>query len=178
MKKLFIVLFLSIIFTSGCNNIIDSPTGVVENYLGNYQRLDKNVIKDLEETINKDKNMDKDQKEEYKILLEKQYQNLSYKITNEEVYETSAIVDVQIEVLDYQSAVYKAKKYYDNEIKKDNEEIDYEKEKKYIDYKIKKMKEVNDKVKYKITINLTNNEGIWTIDELSEIDKKKIHGLY
>ena len=46
MKKLFIVLFLSIIFISGCNNIIDSPTGVVENYLGNYQRLDKNVIKD------------------------------------------------------------------------------------------------------------------------------------
>ncbi len=173
MKKILVVLFLSIFIIIGCENIVNSPTGVVENYFSNYQKLDKNVIKDLEDTIKKEENMNKEQKEEYKNIIEKQYQNLSYKITNEEVFKKNAVVDVEIEVLDYKTAIYKSTKYFEEHKDQFNE-----KKEKFIDYKIKKLKEVNDKTKYKLTLNLTNNEGIWTIDELSDIDKQKIHGLY
>lgn len=182
MKKLLVVLFLSLTFLVGCDNMINSPTSVVEDFFSKYQKLDKEVLEELEKTIDKDKNMNNEQKKEYKERLQRQYQNLSYKITNEEVFDGSAIVDVEIEVLDYATTIYKAKKYYQEHPEEfDTENSDdknIDKEKKYIDYKLKKLKEVNDKNKYEITLNLTKKEGVWKLDELNDSDKQKIHGLY
>ena len=50
-------------------------------------------------------------KEKYKDLLEKQYQNLSYKIKDEEIEKDTATVVVEIEVLDYKTAINKVKEY-------------------------------------------------------------------
>lgn len=171
MKKYTIVLLLTLFLFMGCENIVNTPTSIVEDYFSKYQKLDKKVLDDLDRTVKNDNTMNKEQKKEYKAVMEKQYQNLSYKIKNEEEFNKSATIDVEIEVLNYESAVKNAKKYYEKNKNEFNEES-------YIDYKIKKMKEVNEKIKYEITINLTKNEGIWTIDELNDIDKQKIHGLY
>ena len=48
----------------------------------------------------------------------------------------------------------------------------------FIDYKIKELKNVNDKTKYDLTFNLTKKDGKWKIDELSDEDRQKLHGLY
>lgn len=214
MKRIFILLSLSLLIFAGCENTMNTPTSKVEEFLGKYQKLDKNVISELDEVLKKENSMSDEQKKEYKILLEKQYQNLSYKIKNEEVEGDTATVDVEIEVLDYQTSINKAKEYYaenkdefdneDSKAEKDNEasedknnndsDSDSLKDKaedvkdetldkidnisSFIDYKIKELKNVNDKTKYDLTFNLTKKDGKWKIDELSDEDRQKLHGLY
>jgi hypothetical protein len=149
--------------------------------------------------------MSEEQKSTYKELLEKQYQNLSYKINDEDISGDTATVDVEIEVYDYQTTITKARNYYlehqeefnkeednDNETDNSNDNIvsdtvedikevtedTIDKIKSYIDYKLKEMKTVTEKTKYDITFTLTKEDGVWVIDELSETDKLKLHGLY
>ncbi len=207
MKKILIAFLLGIIILTGCNNTMNTPTSKVEDFLGKYQKLDKKVLTELEETLKKDDSMNEEQRKEYQILLEKQYQNLSYKIKNEEIEGDTATVDVEVEVLDYQTSINKSKEYYaehkdefkDGD-KKDEEDNSNEtvKEKveeaaddvkdeakdkidniaSFIDYKIKELKTVNEKIKYDLTFNLTKENGEWVIDDLNDEDRQKLHGLY
>lgn len=205
MKKVIIVIILGLFLFVGCDNTMNTPTSKVEQYLGKYQKLDKDVLSDLDNVLEEDSDMSDEQKKEYRTLLEKQYQNLSYKIKNEEIKGDSATVDVEIEVLDYQSSINKSKEYYvehqdefsdkSEDNGKDNdedenslgdkvEEAKDEVEDKidsiasFIDYKIKELKNVENKTKYDLTFNLTKEDGVWVIDELSESDRQKLHGLY
>ena len=207
MKKILIAFLLGIIILTGCNNTMNTPTSKVEDFLGKYQKLDKKVLTELEETLKKDDSMNEEQRKEYQILLEKQYQNLSYKIKNEEIEGDTATVDVEVEVLDYQTSINKSKEYYaehkdefkdgDKKDEEDNsnetvkekveEAADDVKEKKkdkidniasFIDYKIKELKTVNEKIKYDLTFNLTKENGEWVIDDLNDEDRQKLHGLY
>lgn len=167
MGKKLILLLISIFLLVGCENTMATPASKVESFLGKYQKLDKNVLLDLDNVIKKDTDMNKSQKEKYKNLLEKQYQNLSYKIKNEEINGTTSIVETEIEVLDYKSVIEEVDKYYEkNEI--DN----------YIDYKLEEMGKQKDKVKYELVFFLEKENGNWVIKELDEEDYKKIHGLY
>ena len=84
MKKI-IIIIIGILFITGCQSEKLTPTSIVEAYLSKYQNLDKSVLKDLEMSLEDEKNMTEEQKKEYKSLIEKQYQNLSYKIKNEEI---------------------------------------------------------------------------------------------
>ena len=97
------------------------------------------------------------------MLLEKQYQNLAYKIKKEIIAKDTATVDVEIEVLDYATAISKSKK---------------ECEKNLVSCKIKEMKLVNNKTKHDLTITLSKEDGKWMIERLNEDDVKKLHGLY
>ena len=162
MKK--IVLFiLSILFITGCSRNIATPTSKVENFLGRYQRLDKDVLKELNNIIEDEQDMTEEEKLEYKKLLEKQYQNLSYKIKKEIIAKDTATVDVEIEVLDYKNAINKSEK---------------ECEKDLIECKLKEMKNINNKTKYDLTFTLNQEEGKWVIENLNETAVKKLHGLY
>ena len=170
MKKIILIIIISI-FIYGCDNMMNTPSKTVENFIGKYQKLDKTVLKELENMISKDNEMTKKEKLEYKSLLEKQYQNLSYKIKSEEVEKRNAIIMVEIEVFDYNNAINKAKNYYLT----DNDEV---KKESFSSYKIKEMKKVVDKKKYEIVFYLRKNNGMWEIDNLSEEDLLKIHGLF
>ena len=175
MKKRLVLLLIIAFLIVGCENIKNTPTSKVEDFLGKYQRMDKDVIKDLENTISNDKEMSKEQQKEYQALIEKQYQNLSYKIKNEEIInDFTAIVDVEIEVLDYQTTIKNTKKYYQTHLEEFKE---YNKED-YIDYKISELKKVTAKTKEDITFQLTKKNQHWSINELSNTDLEKIHGLY
>lgn len=183
MKKIIIIiLFISII--TGCNNMRNTPTNKVEDFLGKYQRLDQNVIQDLKNVIKKESQMDEEEKREYQALLEKQYQNLSYKIKKEEIIDKTAIVEVEIEVFDYQTAIHNSKKYYQNHIeefveKRETQNLeDIDTNKKYIDYKISEMKKVNTRIKENISFQLVLEKGKWKIKELNKEDLSKLHGLY
>lgn len=200
MKKILFITILSFLLFTGCENtMINSPTSKVEEFLNSYQNLDNEVREELENIISKDENMTSEQKQEYQDLLEKQYQNISYKITDEQTNDDTATVDVEIEVYDYQSSITKSKKYYLEHQDEFNEETSSEDENKveetiddikevtedtidtvksYIDYKIQELKNVTEKTKYDITFTLTKEDGEWVIDELSDDDLLKLHGLY
>ena len=49
---------------------------------------------------------------------------------------------------------------------------------KYIDYKIQQMKNVSDKIKYTLTFELEKKDKEWKVLEISDIDRKKLHGLF
>ena len=153
MKK--IIILVGLIFLLGCENTLNTPTSKVESFLNKYQILDKNVLKDLDNYLSKDKTLTNKQKEKYKELLKRQYQNLSYKIKNEEIENNVSIVETELEVLDYSR-----------------------KKKKNINKKLNKMKNTEEKKKYELTFYLNKEKGIWKIDSLSEDDYKKINGLY
>lgn len=154
MKKI-IILLLPILFLLGCENTLNTPTSKVESFFKKYQTLDKNVLLDLDNYIDKNNKLTKKQKEEYKEVLKKQYQNLSYKIKNEEVEKDVSIVETEIEVLNYSNI---------------NEKDIYK--------KIDKMKNVEEKKKYEITFYLNKEKGVWVIEKLNDDDYLKINGLY
>jgi len=146
MKKIFIL--LGILLLLGCTNTMNTPTSKVENFLSKYQNLDKNVLTDIDRYLDKNKSLSKNDKKIYKEVLQRQYQNLSYKIKNEEIDRTVSIIDVEIEVLDYRNK------------------------------KIKELKTVEDRIKYDITFYLNKENGLWTLENLSRDDYLKINGLY
>ena len=47
-----------------------------------------------------------------------------------------------------------------------------------MDYKLKQLSLVKDKVKYTINFTLTKTDDKWTLDDITEIDRQKLHGLY
>lgn len=205
MKKILIYLSLFILLITGCTNNMNTPTKKVEEFLGKYQSMDSEVLTQLDDIVSTDTTMTDDEKKDYRSLMEKQYQNLSYKIKDEEIDGDNATVLVEIEVFDYATSINKSRKYYDehpDEFKDDSEATINDNDKddntlgdkasdavegakdkieessKYIEYKIKQMMNVTDKVKYEITFHLTKVNDTWKVDDISDIDRQKIHGLY
>lgn len=181
MKKILLLILLSTAIVIGCENTMNTPTSRVENFLSKYQNMEEDVLKELDTVLENEKHMNQEEKKEYRSLLEKQYQNLSYKIKNEEIINDTAIVDVEIEVLDYATSIANAKEYFNThkeEFKINEEENETENTKEYIDYKIEEMKKTSSKTKNDITFHLKKEKNVWTLENLSEEDIKKIHGLY
>ena len=167
MKKI-VILFISLIIITGCSKNINTPTSKVEEFLSRYQNLDPTIIENLKSSVDKEK-MSKKQKKNYESIMEHQYQNLSYKINDEDIVDQTATVKVEIEVLNYSYSIMNSKKYYESH----KDEIEN-----YNDYKLKQLEQVKDKIKYDITFNLTQYDGVWELDEIDNYDLQKIHGLY
>lgn len=202
MKKL-LVICMGLLLLVGCSDTTNTPSKKVEDFLGKYQKQDDDVLTQLDLTLDSDTTMSEDQKKEYKSLLQKQYQNLSYKITDEKIEDDKATVEVEVEVFDYKTSMDKSKAYFEehkDELMKDNKKDNKDDNadtntndnndnnddnnnviddaKAYIDYKISELKNVEDKTTYDITFNLTKKDGEWVVDDLSDADRQKLHGLY
>lgn len=177
MKK-FLLLISFVLILVGCESVMNNPTKRVETFLNKYQTMDKEVISQLDTTLNNNNDLTKSQKEEYKNLMKKQYQNLTYTIKDEEIDGDTAIVKVEIEVYDFNKAMNDA----DNYLLQNPEEFvlgeDLVDNEKFMDYKIKQMKNTMDKVKYTIEFNLTKKDDKWTLNNVDEITRQKIHGIY
>ena len=107
MKKIILAVTALFLFT-GCGDMSNTPTKKVEDFLGKYQSMDSAVLSQLDDIIKTDGEMEEDQKTDYKSLMERQYQNLSYKIKNENIDGDRATVETEVEVYDYRSAIDKA----------------------------------------------------------------------
>lgn len=176
MKKL--ILPILVIFLSACSlNQVSTPKQKVISFLDKYKTEHTNVMEQLEEIIDTSFNKD-DYKTRYKELMTNQYKNLSYKITDEKIEDNTAVVEAEVKVVDYGSAIADADRYLQenpDEFKKDDK-VD---EDKFQDYKLKQMEKVSDTTKYKIEFTLTkNNDNEWEIDPLSDTDLEKLHGIY
>ena len=112
MKKLIYIFIILIILTTGCTISESTPTIAVEEYMSKYQNLESNIIEDLKK-YNLDDNMDMndEQRKDYTSLLQKQYQNLKYKIKDEKTENNYATVEVEIEVFDYRNSILESEKY-------------------------------------------------------------------
>ncbi|MDO5393170.1 MAG: hypothetical protein Q4F33_01085 [Mycoplasmatota bacterium] len=192
-KRLIILLSLFGLLVSGCGNT-NTPTSKVEEFLGKYQSMDSEVLTQLDNIISNDTSMSDTQKKDYQSLMEKQYQNLSYKIKDEKIDGDEAEVLVEIEVFDYANSILESKEYYNehrDEFKSDDSFNEDQKDESgevvggeidniasFIDYKIKQLKDVTDKAKYEITFHLTKEDGEWVVEDISDEDRQKIHGLF
>ena len=179
MKKKFILFFpfLFLFVLTGCDDMMNTPTKRVEEHLSKYQMMDKDVLKDLDRVVEKEDASDK-YKKEYKALMEKQYQNLSYKIKDEENNGDTAEVEVEIEVFDYQSALDDAEEYISNHEEEFEEEEGKTREEKIEEFKIKRLKATTDKAYYTIDFHLEKEDKKWKIEKVDESTIEKIHGLY
>ena len=176
MKKI-LLLLVSLILVTGCNDMMNTPTRRVEEYLGKYQILDSTVLTELDNVVDNSDYSD-EYKEEYKELMIKQYQNLSYKIKNEQTNGDTATVIVELEVFDYNNALSEAEDYIDEHDSEFLDDEDETKEEKIDHYKINAMKEVTDKASYTINFSLVKDNKKWVLEKISDSDLEKIHGLY
>ncbi len=177
MKSKILLFLVTALLITGCNDMMNTPTKRVEEYIGKYQILDSTVLTELDEVVdNSDYN--ESYKEEYKELMIKQYQNLSYKIKSEQTNGDNANVIVELEVFDYNNALKEANDYIEEH---SDEFLDDEKEtrsEKIDHYKINAMKEVTDKASYTINFSLVKDNKKWVLEKISDSDLEKIHGLY
>ena len=175
MKKI-IILFLTFILFTGCENLMNTPIKKTERFLEKYQMLDDDLLNELSYKIESTE-LTIDQKNTYRNLMKRQYSNLIYEVKDEEIDGKVAIVKVEIEVYDYSLANSKTLEYARNnqdEFITDNK-ID---QKKYIDYKLNIMKSIDERIKYTLELKLIKKNKNWVMDELSEETLQKINGLY
>ena len=178
MKKMVIGLMI-VLFMFGCeNNLMNTPTKRVETLMNNYITLDKEVLDDLDETLLSETVMTQAQKDKYREIIKKQYQNLAYEIKNETIDGNNATVDVEIEVYNYKKIIDDANTYLTNnqsEFLNETGAVDAEK---FNEYKLEQLKNAKDKVTYTLNLTLKKVDDKWILDNLSDTEISKIHGMY
>ena len=118
------------------------------------------------------------QKEEYREIIKKQYQNLSYKIKDETIDGDIANVEVEIEVYNYKKIIDSANAYLTENQKEFFDETGSVNHEKFNDYKLKGLKDAKDKVTYTLNFTLTKKDDKWVLNDLTDTDISKIHGMY
>lgn len=179
MKRKILIVVSLLVILAGCTltSPTTSPKRAVENLFGDYQSLDEKVVEQLDEVI-AGENLTDTQKTDYENLLRKQYQNLTYTIKDEVIDGDTAVVTVEIEVYDFAKANAETEVYvseHDEEFLGDNDTVDNVK---YQDYKLGKLKDATDRITYTLDLGLTKTDDKWELDELSDMERQKIHGLY
>ena len=164
----------------GCeNNLMNTPTKKVETLLNNYVTLDSKVLDDLDEILMKETVMTESQKDTYRDILKRQYQNLSYKIKDETIDGDVGTVEVEVEVYDYQKIIQEANNYFTNNpqefLLEDMKTTDISK---FNDNKLEQLKNAKDKVTYTLNLTLKKVNNNWILDNLTDTEISKIHGMY
>lgn len=164
-QKFFMCLaFLGLLSLTGCADLINTPTRKTEELFGKYQTLDEEIAGEIDDLVNQG-TLTSDQQDRYRKVLEKQYKNLVYDVKEEKVDGDTAIVTVEIEVLDYRNAVLELE---------NNENITNN----YLESRLQALENAKEKVKYTLDISLSKVDKQWQVNPLSEIDIKKIQGMY
>ena len=177
MKKILLVLLTMVILT-GCANLMNTPTKKVEYLLSKYQNNDEEVLRQLDESILSDTVLSNEQKDRYKNIMKRQYRDLTYTVKNEAIDGKTAVVEVEIEVYDYAKAVTETEENLINNAdtyKDSSGEINTNI---YNDDKLTALENVKDRVKYTINFTLSKIDEEWIVDDLTETERMKIHGLY
>lgn len=179
MKKIVGFLTLLLLLTGcGTNKLLNTPTKRVEMFLEKYQSLDDDVLEQLDDTIREEVAFNSEQREIYKELMKKHYKDLTYEIKDEIIDGDSATVTVEIEVTDYSKTMSDANTYLEehrDEFNNDKDEYDASL---FTTYRLEQLKKVKDRVNYTLDLTLTKVDDEWKLDNLSNADQEKIHGMY
>ncbi|MCI9084515.1 MAG: hypothetical protein HFH46_02725 [Bacilli bacterium] len=179
MKKILVIIFSALFILTGCDSKLDNtPTKKVEEFLNNYQSLDSKVMEDLDTTLAADPDLNEDNKSEYKEFMKKHYQDLKYEIKDEKIDGDKATVETEITVRNYTKSVADAENYKsENTAEFNGEDGNYDATL-FSTYRLDELKKVTDTETYTITFNLTKQDDIWKLEDLSDEDLNKINGLY
>ena len=177
MKKILWIL-LVIVFLTGCNTLMNTPTKKVEYLLSKYQSNDEDILKQLDEALLTDTILSVEQKNRYKEIMKKQYQDLMYTIKDEAIDGKTAVVEVEIEVYDYAKSVTEIENDLLNNSDKYKDDTGEINNTLYNDAKLTNLENVTDRVKYTINFTLSKVDEEWIVDDLTETERMKIHGLY
>lgn len=176
MKKILAIILLSFLLL-GCSKN-SSASLEVKKYLDNYRNLSKNVTSNLDKVIDENDEFNTDNKKMYKKLLLKQYKNLKYTILTEDYDDDKALITVNIEVYDLNKSEEEAENYLAKNLKEfynDKNEFDNTK---YINYKLKLIYDSSSKVNYNIVFLLKQKNNEWVLEQPTDEDLEKIHGIY
>ena len=177
MKKLLTILTILLLLT-GCETMYNTPTKQVELFLADYQTLNEDVMDDLDKVVQEEELFNSEQRKRYRELMKKHYQELVYNVKEEEINADKAIVTVEIEVRDYSKVFEQAEKELNDHPEKfQNEKGEYDEEK-YLNYRLEQMEKTKDRGKYTMEMNLTKDGKEWELDDLTEEQEDKIHGIY
>ena len=175
-KKIFLIVSL-LLLVVGCGCMKKTAKGAVQDYLNQYKNLSAKVISDMDDVIDNE-NLTDTQKEKYRDVLKKQYQDLKYDIVSEKYDGDNATVDVKIKVDD----LYKVQKDANDYLTTSGDEFKENgvfSNDLFMDYKLDKMKKTMDTIEYNITFNVTKDDkGNYKVSDLSNTDLEKIHGVY
>lgn len=179
MKKLFLLLIgvMALFTLTGCDSLMNTPTKRVEALLNSYKMEDKKVLEQLDKVLLSETIMDSSLKERYRNLMLRQYRDLTYKIKNETIDGNNATVEVEIMVYDYNSAI----KEVEDKVLNDKDYVDDSgnvKTTKFNEEKIKRMEETKNRITYTINFTVAKIDNKWVVDDLTETERMKIHGLY
>ena len=177
MKKILWAILIIFCLT-GCNNLMNTPTKKVEYLLSKYQNNDEEVLKQLDETLLTDAILTPEQKERYKNIMKRQYKDLTYTVKNEAIDGKTAVVEVEIEVYDYAKAITDTEDKLINNADLYTDSTGEVNTITYNDDKLTALENVNDRVKYTINFTLSKDDDEWIVDDLTETERMKIHGLY
>ena len=173
MKKIFKVILLSLMLTA-CS-MSNTPKSKVEIYLNQFNSLSENVKKDLETSVASE-NLSDSNKDIYRKVLERQYENIKYTIKDEQINGDNATVTVQITVYDFYKSNKNAETYYDEHtdefMTSNGTTIDIEK---YNKYRLDEMLKMNETVDYEIKFYLNKEDVEWVIQNPDRTTLEKIH---
>lgn len=177
MKKILWIVVVIILLT-GCNTLMNTPTKKVEYLLSKYQGNDEAVINQLDETLLTDAILTKEQKERYKSIMEKQYKDLTYTIKNEAIDGKTAVVEVEIEVYDYAKAITNLEEELVNNADTFKDSTGEINTIMYNDSKLNYLENMTDRITYTLNLTLSKVDEEWIVDDFTETERMKIHGLY
>lgn len=124
MKKIIIMCMVAMLVSACTFGKAITPKQKVSEFMDQYKNQNEKIISQLEETINS-QITEEDQKRRYKTLMTNQYKNLEYKIKDEVIEGDNAVVEVEVTVFDYASAIKNSNTYLNdhiNEFKKDSKQ--------------------------------------------------------
>lgn len=181
MKKIIYAL-CAVLLMTGCgekivDEIMDTPTKKVEALLSKYQKLDQDVLDDLDKIVAEEERFTTEDREKYRELMMKHYQSLAYKVIDEEIDGNQALVTVEIEVTDYTNINNISDLTNKNDNTNDNDSL-MDKAENTIKDLIDAMTNSKDKIKYTLEISVTKHDDEWVVDPLTDENIKKIHGVY
>jgi len=177
MKKRFIIfsILLILLLTTACS-MNTTPTSSVEKVLSKYNTNDEEIVVELDDYVNNSELTD-EQAKKYKEVYLKQFKDMKYEIKDEKIDGDNATVTVQITVYDYYNAENKANEYLQNNQDKFKTDDVYD-ESLFMDYKLKQLSEVNETVDYTLDFTLTKVKNEWVVNDLTNEQLEKIHGVY
>ncbi len=174
MKKILSILLIVFVLV-GCN-MTNTPTKKVEEFLMSYQTLSDDVVSDLELSSEME-NLSSTNKITYMDVMQRNYKNLKYEITNEDVNGDEAVVTAKITVYDLYKVMKESNDYLTNNSTEFEIDGVYDQDK-YREYELGEMLKTNYTVDYTIYFNLSKVDDEWILTEPDNTTKEKIHGIY
>ncbi len=180
MKKIvFLLMGIFILTGCGCTLIgVDSPSMKVDKFLQKYQNKDEAIITQLQTIMDQDSDLIDDQRDKYQNYMEKQYKDMTYIIKDETINGDNATVGVEIKVYNYSKSIKNAEDYIASNASKFTDANGETDTVKVNDYKLEKMDAEDERVTYTLNLTLTKENNEWKVDDLTETQRQKIHGIY